>query len=149
MTMVNLGHKVGTQSNMIDFHMRKGKCAWAEAMWAHSLKTTLGFWPPAPRAMRHKCLLPMSFCYVILSKLTVSKLMWSSSNTDDNIYYILCFVWGCVGLSVSIAVKRHHDHGNSYKEQHLIGTSSQFRGLVHYSHCGKHGSMKADMVLRR
>ena len=49
----------------------------------------------------------------------------------------------------SIAVKRYHDHGNSYKEKHLIGAVLQFRGSVHYHHGGKHGSMQADMVLEK
>jgi hypothetical protein len=47
-----------------------------------------------------------------------------------------------------IAVKRHHDHGNSYKNKHVIGNYS-FRVLVHYHHGGKHGSMQADMVLEK
>jgi hypothetical protein len=33
-----------------------------------------------------------------------------------------------------------------YKEQHLIGASG-FRGLVHYHHGGKHGSIQVNMVL--
>jgi hypothetical protein len=39
-------------------------------------------------------------------------------------------------VKVSISVKRHHDHGNSYKEKHLIRAGFQFRGLVHYHHGG-------------
>jgi hypothetical protein len=46
-------------------------------------------------------------------------------------------------------VKRHHDQSNSYKEKHLIGAGIQFRGLVHYHHGGKHGSMQADMMLKK
>ena len=34
-------------------------------------------------------------------------------------------------------------------KKHFIGTSLQFRGLAHHSHCGKHGSMQAGMVLKR
>ena len=49
----------------------------------------------------------------------------------------------CVFVRVFIAVKRHHDKGNSYKEQPLIG----FRGSVHYYHGGKYGSVQADMML--
>jgi hypothetical protein len=30
-------------------------------------------------------------------------------------------------LRVSIAVKRHHDHSNYYKEQHLIGAGLKFQ----------------------
>jgi hypothetical protein len=37
-------------------------------------------------------------------------------------------------VRVSIALKRHHDHGNSYKGKHLIGAGLRFRGLVHYHH---------------
>jgi hypothetical protein len=48
-----------------------------------------------------------------------------------------------------IAVKRHHDQGNSYKIKHLTGTGLQFRGLVHYYHVRKHGSIQADMVLEK
>jgi hypothetical protein len=29
-----------------------------------------------------------------------------------------------------MAVKSHHDQGNSYKGNHLIGTGLQFKGLV-------------------
>jgi hypothetical protein len=33
-------------------------------------------------------------------------------------------------LGVSIPVKRHHDQGNSYKGQHLIGTSLQVQSII-------------------
>jgi hypothetical protein len=46
-----------------------------------------------------------------------------------------------------IAVKRHHDHGNSYKGKHLIGAGLLLKGLVHYQHGRKHGAVQADMVL--
>jgi len=46
-------------------------------------------------------------------------------------------------------VKGLHDHGNSYKGQHLIGAGLQFRDLVHYGHGRKHGRMQADMVLKK
>ena len=46
-------------------------------------------------------------------------------------------------------MKRHHDHGNTYKGKHLIGTDLQLGGLVSYRHGGKHGGMQADMVLER
>ena len=46
-------------------------------------------------------------------------------------------------------MKRHHDHGKSYKEKHLIGAGLQFRGAVHYQHGRKHGSVQADMVLEK
>ena len=50
---------------------------------------------------------------------------------------------------VSIAVKRHHDHNNSYKGKHWIGVGLQFRCLVHYRHGRRHGSLEVDIVLER
>ena len=50
-------------------------------------------------------------------------------------------------LSFFIAVKTHHDHGNSYKGKHFTGAGLQFRGLVYYHYGRKHGGMQADMVL--
>ena len=46
-------------------------------------------------------------------------------------------------VKVTIAVKRHHDQGNSYKEKRLTRVSLQFRALVHYhdGECaGRHGA---------
>lgn len=37
-----------------------------------------------------------------------------------------------------IAVKRKHDHGNSYKEKDFIGVGLQFWSLARYHHGGKH-----------
>ena len=37
-------------------------------------------------------------------------------------------------------MKRHHDHGNSYKGKHLIGAGLQFRSLVCCHHGKKHGA---------
>lgn len=52
-------------------------------------------------------------------------------------------------VRVSVAAKRHHDHGNFYRGTHLIGVARiQFRGSVHYLHAGEHGSMQANMVLQ-
>ena len=45
-----------------------------------------------------------------------------------------------VSARVSVAMKAHCDHDNSYKGKHLIGAGLQFRGLVHYGHGGKHGN---------
>lgn len=65
-------------------------------------------------------------------------LIWKEHDwkIDD---YIWCF-------RVSVALKRHHDHSNSYKEKHVIRAILQFGGLVFYSHKGKHSSMQADIV---
>ena len=49
----------------------------------------------------------------------------------------------CVVIRVSIAVKRHHNQGNSYKGQHLIGAGLQ------YHHGGKHGIVQANVVLEK
>jgi hypothetical protein len=46
-------------------------------------------------------------------------------------------------------MKRHHDHGNSSKGEHLTGAGLQSRKLVHYGYGGKHGGMQADMVLEK
>ena len=39
-----------------------------------------------------------------------------------------------VFIRVSIVIKIHHNHSNSYKRKHLIGTGLQFGCLVHYKH---------------
>ena len=58
-------------------------------------------------------------------------------------------------LRVSIAVRRHHNHGNSYKRKQLMKVvASNFRGLVHYHHTGERGgwesgSAQADTVLEK
>lgn len=39
-------------------------------------------------------------------------------------------------IGVSIALKGHHKHSNSYKGKHATEVSSQFRGLVHLIHSG-------------
>ena len=35
------------------------------------------------------------------------------------------------------------------KENIYLGLAYRFRGLVHYHHGGKHGSLQADMVLEK
>jgi hypothetical protein len=63
-------------------------------------------------------------------------------------FFCFCFCFllpSC--FRVFLAVKRHHDQGNSYKGQHFIGAGFQFRGSVHYHRGGKHGGLQADMVL--
>ena len=47
-----------------------------------------------------------------------------------------------------IAVKRHHDQGNSSKGKHLSGVAYSFRGLVYY-HGRTHRGMQTDMVLEK
>lgn len=39
-----------------------------------------------------------------------------------------------------LALKRQHDYGNAYNEEHFTGTWFSFKGLVLYHHGGKHGS---------
>ena len=53
----------------------------------------------------------------------------------------------CLEQVASIAVERHHYHGNSYKGRHFIEPGLQFRGLICDGHGEKHGSVQADMVL--
>jgi hypothetical protein len=43
--------------------------------------------------------------------------------------YVRRFLFG-----VSVAVKRHHDHSNFSKGEHLIGASIQLRDLAYYHH---------------
>ena len=53
-------------------------------------------------------------------------------------------------VRVSVGVKRHHDHGNSYKGKHLIGTGLQFQSFSHYHHgktwqqAGRHRAGEGD-----
>ena len=53
-------------------------------------------------------------------------------------------------LRISIAVKRHHNRGNSFKGKHLIVvTHLQFRSSVYDNHGGEHGGMQANKVLEK
>lgn len=55
----------------------------------------------------------------------------------------------CRCLTVSIAMKIHHCHYNSYKK-HLIEADYSIRSLVIYHHHGrKHGHIQAGMVLKK
>ena len=49
----------------------------------------------------------------------------------------------------SIAVKRHHDQGNSYKAKHFIGAGLQVQKFSPLSSWQEHGSVQADMVLEK
>ena len=46
-------------------------------------------------------------------------------------------------------MKRHHDHGNSYKEKLSLGLAYSFKILdhYHYHYGGKHVGMQSDIVL--
>ena len=51
-------------------------------------------------------------------------------------------------VKVFIAVKKHLDHGNSYKKNIELGwLVYSFRGPAHCHHGGEHGSTQADLVL--
>jgi hypothetical protein len=52
-------------------------------------------------------------------------------------------------VRVSIAVKRHSDHSNSYKGKHLTGAGSQLRDLVHCHRGRKRDGTQADMALEK
>ena len=78
--------------------------------------------------------------------------VWLWSTEADVSYYLqwLSFVlllkeelyW----LSVSIAVKKHHDQGNSYKGQHLIGATLQVQRFSPLSSRWENGSIQAGMA---
>ena len=53
----------------------------------------------------------------------------------------------CLGY-VFIALKRYHDHGNSYKGKHLTGVAYSSEAQ-HIPIMVGHSSMQADMVLER
>lgn len=48
---------------------------------------------------------------------------------------------------VSNAVKKHHNHINSYKKTYNQCGSLSFRSLLQYHHDMEHASKKADMIL--
>lgn len=52
-------------------------------------------------------------------------------------------------VSVPIAMKSHHDHGNAYKREHLIGAALPFQRFGPLLSCRKQGCMQVDMVLER
>ena len=55
---------------------------------------------------------------------------------------MLTICWRTVLVRVSIAEKRHHDQGNSYKGQHLIGAGLQVQGFSPLSSRWEHGSIQ-------
>ena len=70
---------------------------------------------------------------------------YSPSNFVFYIHSCSVTHFGTVLVRVSIAVKKHHGQGNSYKGKHFIGVGLQFRGSVHYHH----GGLQADVVLEK
>jgi hypothetical protein len=50
-------------------------------------------------------------------------------------------------VRVPIAMKRHHDQSNSYKENHLIGAGLQVQRISSLSSRWEHGSFQEGMVL--
>ena len=62
--------------------------------------------------------------------------------------YGMSFSLVFVLVRVTMAVKRHHDRGNSYKENiYLRWLTYSFRASVNYSHDRKDSSMQAEVVL--
>lgn len=56
---------------------------------------------------------------------------------------MISIVMACLS-QCSVAMKRDHDQGNSYKECIFnSGPADTFRGLVRYHHGGEHGSTQA------
>lgn len=85
-SMASLGHKEGTKSNMTGVHMRKGKCTrgiWRpceHTAWRQHLESGL----QSPELLDTNVYCLWAFRCVSSSKLTISKLMWLSSNTDGS-----------------------------------------------------------------
>lgn len=52
-------------------------------------------------------------------------------------------------VKVSITVKRHHNHSNSYKGQHLIGAGLKFQRCSPLLTLWEDGSAQADIVLEK
>jgi hypothetical protein len=52
-----------------------------------------------------------------------------------------------VSVRVSIAVKWHHDQGNSYKGQHLVGAGLQVQRFSPLSSTWEYGSVQADTAI--
>jgi hypothetical protein len=72
------------------------------------------------------------------------------SLANRTLMYLLSKHNSFVLIGISIAVKRHRGHSNSFiKERISLGLAYSFRGLVHYHHGRKHGSMQVDMVLEK
>lgn len=46
-------------------------------------------------------------------------------------------------------LKRHHDHTNSYKAQHLIGVTYRFSDSGHYQHSRQYDIVQADLVIEK
>ena len=55
----------------------------------------------------------------------------------------------CLLVRIAVAGKRHHVTATLIKKNIHSGLAHRFRGLVHYHHGGKHGSLQADMVLKK
>jgi hypothetical protein len=59
------------------------------------------------------------------------------------------------GVSYFVLISEKHlvmgncNFNSKVSQQHLIGHGLQFRSLVHYYHGRKHGSMKADIALKK
>ena len=58
--------------------------------------------------------------------------------------YLVCYT--AVSVRVFAAMNRHHDQGNSYKGQHLIGVGLQVQRFSLLSLRQEHGSMQVGMV---
>jgi hypothetical protein len=73
-----------------------------------------------------------------------------TNNLETSItYHLWCFEIEWPGLRLSIAMKRHHDHRNSYKGRYLIGAGLQFQRFSPSSSWWEHGGMQAGMVLEK
>lgn len=65
----------------------------------------------------------------------------------SSLSHLVLASFSTVKTFVKVSVKRHYDHGNTYKEKHLIEAMAYiFRGLIFVVPCG---GMKIDMVLEK
>jgi hypothetical protein len=60
---------------------------------------------------------------------------------------VVRIIWRC--LRVSIAVERHHDQGNSYKGQHLVGAGLKVQRFSPLSSWQEAWQCPADMALEK
>ena len=68
----------------------------------------------------------------------------------DSLMSVYLSIYLSIYLRVSIAVKRQHELGNSYKRKTFnLRLAYSFRGLDYYHHDRKHGSVQAEVILER
>jgi hypothetical protein len=76
----------------------------------------------------------------VFSKIPVG----TSLNVGNNLLFTVTVLFF---VRVSIAVKKHHDQGHSYKGQHLIGSGLQVQRFSPLSSRWEHGNIQVGMKL--